>query len=384
MTLGRTDPEKLVQQDRGLGILAIVRRWRCEKVNKNSRLWAGIIAAFGAVLLAGCGGSSSSPNVTPPTDITQNPLPSLTSISPTSIRAGSTAFNLIVSGSNFISGSIVQWGGYTRTTTYLSATRLSAAIPATDLTTPGSFAITVYNPTPGGGTSSSLFFNVTTASPISILTASLPAAQHNKLYDYTLSAGGGTSPYSWSVLSGSLPDGLTLTSGGRIFGTPPVVSADTKQSFAVQVADAASQQASRSYDILLHAAGLGRNDTCGTANSIANGTVRASISPYGDIDVFSFQGTAGKTATIETYAQRLTIYGNSASRDIYLDTFLELLDSSCNRLTYNDDIDPGINQDSLISNYTLPYTGTYYIRVSDLRMDGRPDFIYELRLSGAN
>ena len=30
------------------------------------------------------------------------------------------------------------------------------------------------------------------------------------------------------------------------------------------------------------------------------------------------------------------------------------------------------------------YDGTYYIRVSDLRGDGRPDFIYDLSLSGAD
>ena len=73
-----------------------------------------------------------------------------------------------------------------------------------------------------------------------------------------------------------------------------------------------------------------------------------------------------------------------AATDVFLDSFLELLDSSCAHLTYDDDISPGVIQDSLISNYTLPNTGTYYIRVSDLRGDGRPDFIYELHLSGAD
>jgi hypothetical protein len=111
---------------------------------------------------------------------------------------------------------------------------------------------------------------------------------------------------------------------------------------------------------------------------------RASISPYGDVDVYAFQGTAGSRATIEIYAQRLTLYGDPTSTDVFLDSFLELLNSSCVQLTYNDDISSGIIRDSLIASYTLPYTGTYYVRISDLRADGRPDFIYEMHLSGAN
>ena len=100
--------------------------------------------------------------------------------------------------------------------------------------------------------------------------------------------------------------------------------------------------------------------------------------------MYSFQGTAGNRATIELYAQRLTLYGDSTSTDDFLDPFLELLNSSCVQLMYNDDISPGIIRDSLIASYTLPYTGTYYVRISDLRADGRPDFIYEMHLSGAN
>jgi hypothetical protein len=89
--------------------------------------------------------------------------------------------------------------------------------------------------------------------------------------------------------------------------------------------------------------------------------------------------------TIEIYAQRLDIYGDGADdRDVYLDSFLELLNSSCNQIAFDDDIDNGVLQDSLIQDFVLPATGTYYIRVSDLRGDGRPDFIYDLHLSGAN
>ncbi|MHC4714723.1 MAG: Ig domain-containing protein, partial [Planctomycetota bacterium] len=40
-------------------------------------------------------------------------------------------------------------------------------------------------------------------------------------YSETLAATGGVTPYSWSIVSGSLPTGLSLNSGtGEISGTP--------------------------------------------------------------------------------------------------------------------------------------------------------------------
>ncbi len=232
--------------------------------------------------------------------------------------------------------------------------------------------------------SNSVSFTINSIQPISFATKRLPDATHAKLYGYDLQASGGIPPYSWSIASGSLPNGLSLLSG-RIVGTPPAATGDTTFNFGVRVADSAFQpsSASQSLSILVHAGSLGRNDTCATATPIKNGTIRASISPFGDIDVYSFQGTQNALLNIDIVAQGLAIYANSTTTDVYLDSFLELLDSSCNSLTYNDDATAN-NWDSSVSNYMLPYTGTYYIRVSDARGDGRPDFVYEIRLSGAD
>jgi mannan endo-1,4-beta-mannosidase len=49
---------------------------------------------------------------------------------------------------------------------------------------------------------------------------SLPSARAGAAYSHTLQAAGGSSPYSWSIASGSLPAGLTLSSSGVISGTP--------------------------------------------------------------------------------------------------------------------------------------------------------------------
>jgi hypothetical protein len=345
------------------------------------QLWAaGGIGVF-MLLLAGCGGGISSS-----TSTTKNPVPTISAISPASAFAGSQPLTMTVTGSNFISSSVVNWKGVSRTTTYISSSQLSAAITGDDLAAAGTAAVTVFNPTPGGGTSGSLSFTINSASTLSVLTTRLPDASHSKTYSYALQAGGGLSPYTWSVAAGSLPSGLSLSSAGVISGTPPTVTSDSTSSFTVQVSDSAfrANTATQPTGILVRAAGLGRNETCSTATSISNGVTRASISPYGDIDVYSFHGTAGNRVTIEIYAQRLTLYSGSTTTDDFLDSFLELLNSSCSDLTYNDDINPGVNRDSLISSFALPYTGTYYIRVSDLSGNGRPDFIYELHLTGAD
>ena len=56
---------------------------------------------------------------------------------------------------------------------------------------------------------------------VAITTSSLPSGQVNTAYSATLSASGGTSPYEWSIASGTLPAGLSLSAAsGTISGTP--------------------------------------------------------------------------------------------------------------------------------------------------------------------
>jgi len=352
----------------------------------NLRILSVICIAAIALPLLGCGGSSQTS--TPPNP--QNPVPIISALSPSSAPAGSREISLVIIGSNFLSGSVVRWNDADRATSYINNTRLTASVSPDDLSSSGEASVTVYNPAPGGGNSSRAVFRITAVDPISLLTTSLPAAYHTKEYDYSMKASGGIPPYSWSIAGGSLPEGLDLSDSGDISGTAPVVADNTTSDFEIRISDDAYQSntLNQSLSIVVRADSPGRNETCSTATPISSGIIGASISPLGDIDVFSFQGTAGNSVEIETYARRLDIRGGSGDDTFFvenqLDTFLELLDSDCKRLTSNDDVDLGVIQDSLISNFILPYTGTYFIRVSDLRGDGRPDFPYELHLSGAD
>jgi hypothetical protein len=82
-------------------------------------------------------------------------------------------------------------------------------------------------------------FNTTAqGAPLAVTTTSLPGGTQGSAYSQTVTAGGGTSPYTWSLASGStLPAGLTISSNGTISGTP---SATGTTSFTVQVTDSSS------------------------------------------------------------------------------------------------------------------------------------------------
>jgi hypothetical protein len=94
-----------------------------------------------------------------------NPAPTISSISPATTVAGSGNFTLTITGTNFVNGAVVRWNGSDRTTTFVSSTQLTAAIPASDVATAGTANVTVFNPAPGGGTSNTATFTITNPLP---------------------------------------------------------------------------------------------------------------------------------------------------------------------------------------------------------------------------
>jgi len=99
--------------------------------------------------------------------------------------------------------------------------------------------------------------------PVVITTSSLPAGTVGNAYAATLAANGGTSPYKWSLASGTLPAGLALNAAtGAITGTP---SAPANQlSLTFQVSDSSSKTQTASATCTL---------------SISPGKIAISISP---------------------------------------------------------------------------------------------------------
>ncbi len=82
-----------------------------------------------------------------------NPAPAIKTISPTTASVGGPDFLLTVTGTNFLSSSEVKWNGTVLNTDYISATELQALVPAANIASQGTAAITVFTPAPGGGSS---------------------------------------------------------------------------------------------------------------------------------------------------------------------------------------------------------------------------------------
>ncbi len=119
-----------------------------------------------------------------------NPLPSISSLSPTSVASGSTAFTLTVSGSDFVASSAVRWNGVGLSTSYVSASQLTALVPASDITTAGTSNVTVFSPAPGGGTSNTATFTINASNPLPSISSLSPNSVASGSAAFTLTVSG--------------------------------------------------------------------------------------------------------------------------------------------------------------------------------------------------
>lgn len=92
---------------------------------------------------------------------------------------------------------------------------------------------------------------------IALSPAGLAAAEVGVAYSQGLSAGGGTAPYAYGVVSGTLPPGLALTGSGALAGTPTLANSYT---FSVQATDASNCTGSQSYTLLVNPSGGSSGD----------------------------------------------------------------------------------------------------------------------------
>lgn len=121
--------------------------------------------------------------------------------------------------------------------------------------------------------SQALSITISGAGTLAVTTASLASGQAGVAYAQPLIADGGTVPYTWSVIAGGLPGGLTLNAlTGQISGTPATAGGS---SFTVQVADSASHIATRALTIAVPASGAaGGPDRNGLCNAYFRGSAQ--------------------------------------------------------------------------------------------------------------
>jgi uncharacterized protein (TIGR03437 family) len=196
------------------------------------------------------------------------PTPSISSLSPNSVTAGGPPVTLTVFGSGFLAGSIVQWNGSALSTSYGSGTQLTASVPATLIANQGTASVTVVDF--GAATSNAVTFTISASGGFSITSASaLPGGTVGAPYSLALAATGGVTPYkTWTVITGNLPPGISLSAlggvlGGLLVGVPTTPGTFT---FTVAVTDSANAMATKQFTIAISG---------GSPSISANGIVNA-------------------------------------------------------------------------------------------------------------
>jgi hypothetical protein len=171
----------------------------------------------GALLLAGCGGST-------------NPVPSISSLAPASLTVGSTAQTLTINGANFLATSTVTYNGTPHAVTYISASQLTITLTASDLYALGSYPVGVANPAPGGGVSSQVSLQIYGEAQNSTVIGSVVPSSSYRLdafdiqgnYAYILgdngNQGSGSSAAQFYVVDITRPASMAVLSATSITG----------------------------------------------------------------------------------------------------------------------------------------------------------------------
>ena len=170
-------------------------------------------------------------------------------LSPTTLPSGTTgtAYSQTISASggaggytySITSGTLPAGLGLNSSTGVLSGTPTTAATYSFTITATDSAAAI-------GSRTYSLTIN---SSALTVSPTSLPNGTVGTAYSRTISATGGTAPYTYSRTAGTLPAGLTLNSStGALSGTPTTAAT---YSFTIRATDSASHIGSRNYSVTI-------------------------------------------------------------------------------------------------------------------------------------
>jgi uncharacterized protein YhjY with autotransporter beta-barrel domain len=129
---------------------------------------------------------------------------------------------------------------------------------------PASFTIEAVDPSTGNFATQAYNVNMGTNS-LTLSPSTLPNGTHGVAYNQTVTASGGTGPYTYTVSAGTLPAGLTLNpSTGAITGTPTGSGAS---GFTIEATDSQGDTGSRAYSV-----NIGTNSLTINPSSLPAGT----------------------------------------------------------------------------------------------------------------
>jgi hypothetical protein len=220
----------------------------CSRLQNRSRSAIHELAVLAAgcavlVIVLGCGSAETSqsqalkPVVNPPTDalIKLDLAPGSAALT----SSDTLQFTATVQGT---SNSAVKWsasaGSITSNGTFVAPVvkqAIQVTIVATSLADSSVHATSIVTISPAE-----------TPTKLQIVNSTLAGAYVNTGYTASLSASGGKPPYQWSVSSGSLPSGITMTGSGAVSGT---TSRTGSFAFTVRVMDSASNSATQQFSL---------------------------------------------------------------------------------------------------------------------------------------
>ena len=199
----------------------------------------------------------------------------------------------------------------------------SGAIAGTP-TSPGAFTFTI-QVQDGSGASATKQLSITVIAVITITSsATLPTGSLGAPYTATLAATGGVVPYTWSLVTGQLPPGLTLNSSGSISGTP---TSSGGYAFGVQVSDSSGAKAIGQAGITIRAA-----LTISTPATLASGAVGAAytqgLTATGGAAPYSWAITSGNLPNGVTLGASTGVISGTPTQTGSFQIGVQVVDSS--------------------------------------------------------
>jgi hypothetical protein len=175
----------------------------------------------------------------------------LSTVSPISAGANVPDFTLTVNGAGFVNGAVIVVDGTDLVTTFVSSTQLTGIFTNALTLSPGNAYVSVRNP--DLSLSNELTVSIVSGVAPNIVTLGFPTATVGVTYSQSLGVVGGLGPYTWTLISGSMPPGVTHTNG-EIFGTPTTAGS---YAFTVRVQDAQGLIDTQALTITVEGAAIG-------------------------------------------------------------------------------------------------------------------------------